>query len=162
MKSELDKIPLAERMIFRSVYPALFFLMAVTGFAQMPIFKRYYLADLPGFGWLAQYYVTHTIHYLGATALLLVISYSSIVYLMLLRKHYRLTLLARVRIVLLAAIVGTGIFRVLKNLPNVLFSPEFTLFIDISHLAFMLVYTLFAIAAMLSGARWLTEKIRVT
>ena len=39
-------------------------LLTLTGFGQMPIFKRYYIADIPGFGWLAQFYVTHYIHYL--------------------------------------------------------------------------------------------------
>jgi len=44
--------------------------MALSGFGQMPIFKRYYIADLTGLGWLAQFYVTHYFHYAGAAALL--------------------------------------------------------------------------------------------
>ncbi|OPX36471.1 MAG: hypothetical protein B1H12_06995 [Desulfobacteraceae bacterium 4484_190.2] len=40
----------------------------------------------------------------------------------------------------MGGIVVTGIFRVFKNLPNVVFPPGFTLFIDIAHLGFMMVY----------------------
>ena len=28
------------------------FFLALSGFGQMPIFKRYYIADIPGLGWL--------------------------------------------------------------------------------------------------------------
>ena len=54
----------------RTGYIMLVFMMALTGFGQMPIFKRYYIADIPGLGWLAAYWVTHYIHYLGAALLL--------------------------------------------------------------------------------------------
>ncbi len=42
----------------RRAFTLTLFFSALTGFAQMPIFKRYYVADLPGLGWLAEYYVT--------------------------------------------------------------------------------------------------------
>jgi len=32
--------------------------MAISGFGQMPIFKRYYIADIPGLSWTADYYIT--------------------------------------------------------------------------------------------------------
>ena len=41
-----------------------------SGFGQMPIFKRYYLADIPGLAWTANYYATSDIHYLAAALLL--------------------------------------------------------------------------------------------
>ncbi len=160
MKQAPDQLPMVERLIIQRGYPLLFFLMALTGFAQMPIFKRYYLADLPGLGWLAQYFVTHTMHYVGATILLTMTIYCAMVYLVLLRKQYRLTRLAKIRILLLVGVVITGVFRVLKNLPTVVFSPEFTMLIDIAHLLFMLLYLLVAALALLSGTGWLTATHR--
>jgi hypothetical protein len=59
----------------RAVYMTLLLFMALSGFGQMPIFKRYYIADFPGLGWLAQFYVTHYIHYVGAAALLAIGAY---------------------------------------------------------------------------------------
>ncbi len=52
------------------IYATTLFFITLSGFGQMPIFKRYYIADTPGLGWLAQFYVTHIIHYISATVLI--------------------------------------------------------------------------------------------
>lgn len=56
-------------------------LLALTGFGQMPVFKRYYIADIPGLGWLARFYITHAIHYITAAIFLGIIGYRATVYL---------------------------------------------------------------------------------
>ncbi len=147
----------AEQKVIKPIYLFLLFLMGLTGFAQMPIFKRYYIADVPGLGWLAQFYVTHALHYIGAILLLLLIAYSAVFYFGILRKRFGLTIAAYVNIALLGAIVVTGIFRVLKNLPGVLFSPEFTMFIDISHLGFMMALFVFGIFMITTKRKWLRQ-----
>ena len=149
---------IAEQVWIKPVYILIFLLMGLTGFGQMPIFKRYYIADIPGLAWLDQYYVTHTIHYLGAIALLALMAYGLVIYGAMLRKQYRLTVLAWIRVVLLAGIVGTGIFRVLKNLPDVVFSPGFTMFIDIAHLGFMMFYLVMALVSIITKQKWLKVK----
>lgn len=147
-----------EQKLVKPIYLFLIFLMGVTGFGQMPIFKRYYIADIPGLAWTAKYYVTHYIHYVGAIVLLALIVYTVVVYIGLMRRSYNLTKAAYVRILLLAAIVATGIFRVLKNLPDVVFSPDFTMFIDISHLTFMMLLMIFGIVFSITKSRWLIPK----
>lgn len=144
----------ADRKWLKRFYIALFVVMAFTGFGQMPIFKRYYIADVPGLGWSADYYMTHYIHYVGAALLLGLIAYWIIDYLLSGRRQFRLTASAYVRIALLAGIVITGIFRVLKNLPDVVFSPGFTMFIDIAHLGFMMAYLLAALIFVIVGSGW--------
>jgi hypothetical protein len=151
----------AENALVKTAYMLVLFVMGLTGFAQMPIFGRYYIADIPGLGWLDRYYVTHTIHYWGAIVLLALVVYCAVVYVALLRRRYRLTVMAQVRIVLLAAIVLTGIFRVVKNLPDIVFSPGFTMFIDIAHLGFMMLYIMAAAGALMVGSRWLKESARL-
>lgn len=59
----------ASRRIAR-VWFGIMLLMTVTGMGQMPIFKRYYIADIPGLGWLADPYTVHWVHYAGAIALM--------------------------------------------------------------------------------------------
>ena len=135
-----------------------FVVMAFTGFGQMPIFKRYYVSDIPGMGWSADFYLTHYIHYLGALFLLALFAYAIADYLLTGRKHYRLTATAYIRLLLLAGIVGTGIFRVLKNMPEVLFSPAFTLAIDISHLGFMMLYLFSALLFRIMKSGWVVRK----
>jgi hypothetical protein len=146
------------RRILRWLYVLTLIVMGFTGFGQMPIFKRYYIADIPGMGWAAKFYLTHYIHYLGAIFLLGLMAYVILDYILSGRKKVSLTASAYVRIALLGGIVGTGIFRVMKNLPDVVFSPGFTLFIDISHLGFMMVYLFSAIFFLIIKSGWVVRK----
>ncbi len=131
-----------------------FMAMAFTGFGQLPLYNRYYLSDMPGMGWSSDYALTHILHYLGAIFLLAFFTYKILDYFLSGRKAYRLTGAAYARIALLSGIVITGIFRVIKNLPDVSFSPGFTLFFDVAHLGFMMTYLLCALAFRISKAGW--------
>lgn len=144
--------------VLKKVYVLLIFFMGLTGFAQMPIFKRYYIADIPGLGWLADFYFTHTLHYLGAIVLLSLFAYYIMQYLLLGKRIHRLTATAYIRMVFLAGLVGTGIVRVLKNLPDVSFSPAITLFVDIAHLGFMMTFMVAAFFFFIFKRGWVVER----
>ncbi|MCA1787289.1 MAG: hypothetical protein LC657_15050 [Desulfobacteraceae bacterium] len=133
----------------RTVYGLILFFIALSGFAQMPIFKRYYIADIPGLGWLAQFYVTHVIHY-GMAALLLGLGmYVAVDYVLtrrssssksrLITRATRLTPSAQVKIVSLAGLILTGCFMVVKNLPEVYFPHGLVIGLDLLHLLFCMV-----------------------
>ncbi len=158
MRPETQLRAHAAQKYLKPTYLTLLFIMGLTGFGQMPIFKRYYIADIPGLGWLANFYATHYIHYLGAIVLLALFFYATGVYLGLLRRRFQLTWAAYIRIVLLTLIALTGVFRVLKNLPDVVFSPLFTMVIDITHLLFMMGLMGFGIIFMIFKKGWLSEK----
>lgn len=51
------------------------FLLFFTGFGQMPLYRRYMLTDVPGFGWTDQYFITINLHYIGAFVLIVAISF---------------------------------------------------------------------------------------
>ena len=146
------------KRVLRWIFIATFIVMAFTGFGQMPIFKRYYISDIPGMGWSADFYLTHYIHYVGAIFLFAFFAYVIVDYIFSGRKQISLTASAYVRIALLGGIVATGIFRVLKNMPDIFFSPGFTLFIDISHLGFMMLYLFTAVVFMITKSGWVTRK----
>ena len=139
------------------LYVFAFIVMAFTGFGQMPLYNRYFVSDLPGMGWTSDYALTHFIHYLGAIFLLAFFAYKILDYFLSERKEYRLTAAAYARIALLSGIVVTGILRVIKNLPDVSFSPGFTLFFDVAHLGFMMAYLACALAFFISRAGWTTR-----
>jgi hypothetical protein len=139
------------------LYVFVFIVMAFTGFGQMPLYNRYFLSDVPGMGWTSNYALTHVIHYLGAIFLLGFFSYKILEYFLAGRKTFRLTGAAYARIALLAGIVGTGILRAIKNLPDVSFSPGFTLFFDLAHLGFAMAYLLCALAFSISRAGWVSR-----
>jgi hypothetical protein len=145
MKSSL--LPRGIRWLFGLTVAVL----AVTGFGQMPIFKRYYLADLPGMGWLAQYYVTHTIHYAAAAVLLALLSYLAVAYLRAWRPALRITGWGLLRILIIGILVASGVARVLKNRPDVFLAPEAVFAIDLAHLGAAILWGIVALAARLAG-----------
>jgi putative Mn2+ efflux pump MntP len=142
----------------RYVYLITVFFLTLTGFGQMPIFKRYYIADIPGLGWLAQFYVTHYIHYLGAILILALAAYMIIDYLILQKKRIRLTASGYVRATILAGILISGIFLVLRNLPGTHFAPGFIIFLDIAHLGLVMTFLIVAGYCLVRKRRWITQR----
>jgi hypothetical protein len=122
--------PSWQRRIMKFVIFGLLF----TGLAQMPLFKRYYLADVPGFGWTADFYVSHILHYGLAAILLAWLSYRGTVAVAAWRRGWRPSALEICNGLLWLGIAGTGIARVAKNTPGFFFSPTITMFIDWIHL----------------------------
>jgi hypothetical protein len=141
---------------FKRIYGLTLVVLAISGFAQMPIFKRYYIADIPGLGWLAQYYVTHLIHYLGAALLLGLVAYAATVWLAGGRRP-RLTGSGAVRTVLLGGLIVTGVLRVIKNFSGVYMSADWIVFLDMLHIALVMAYIVAAIWAAVGKKRWTTQ-----
>ena len=157
MKGDRSRKLSGTEKTLKGVYLLALTVMAFTGFGQMPIFKRFYIADIPGMGWSADFFLTHTIHYLGAIFLLGLFAYFMVDYLVSGRRRLCLTVSAYVRLLFLAGLVITGVFRVLKNLQGVTFSPAFTLFIDIAHLGFMMLFVFSALGFLIFKRGWVAE-----
>lgn len=66
--------PLVNRLVHWSVALSIVALF-LSGFGQMPLYKRYMVADLPGLGWTADYGATLLIHYLAAMVLMLAVAF---------------------------------------------------------------------------------------
>jgi hypothetical protein len=142
----------------RYFYMTLLFLMALSGFGQMPIFKRYYIADIPGLGWLAQFYVTHYIHYLGAVALLAIGAYTLVRYMTAERPRGRISPYGLMQGLIMATIVLTGLLRVVKNYEGYYLSSGLIVFLDILHLAAVMLFLLVGLWGLSTKKRW--TKIR--
>jgi len=125
-------------------------LLGLTGAAQMPIFKRYYIADIPGLGWLANFYLTHRLHYVLATILLFIFGIIVV-------RAVSQKILAQIsgfgwfKLGLWLGIIVTGMLRVIKNYPQYYLSPKTVVLIDIAHLG--LVITL----GLVSLIGWITK-----
>ena len=120
----------------------------------MPIFKRYYIADIPGLGWLAKFFVTHYIHYIGAILLLTLFAYILVYYLLLDRTRNVITTSGYIRGILLGAIVITGTFMVLRNLKGFWLPPGFSIFLDIMHLGLVMAFLTAAFYCLISKKQW--------
>ncbi len=130
------------------------FVMALTGFGQMPIYKRYYISDIPGLGWLADFYITRNVHYFGAAVLLALLSYFLFDYFFLQRRRLKISLTGRLRVALLTGIVVTGIFFVIKNFPVHYFSHEFIIVLNLCHLGFVMAFLFVSLYCLLFKKRW--------
>ena len=140
----------------RWIYLTTTFFLVLSGFGQMPIFKRYYIADIPGLGWLAEFLVTHYIHYLGAIVLLALIAYLAADYLILKRNSRRLTASAYIRLVFLTGILVSGGLLVIRNLTGTHFSPEFIIFLDITHLGLVVALLFASLYCLIRKKHWTT------
>jgi len=143
----------------RIAFALTLFLSTLTGFAQMPIFKRYYIADLPGLGWLAEFYITFALHYVSATALIAIGSYLVVHYLLMGRKEVRISPFGSIRTILLGLILATGVLLVFRNLPGYRYSPEFVVALDFSHLGLVVVFLIVTLVGRLMGKRWVAERV---
>ena len=157
-RAKLKVTVLKEQSVVRVLYIITVFSMALTGFGQMPIYKRYYLADIPGLQWLANFWTTRYVHYLGAVLLLALLAYVVFDYLVLNRKTVKITLTGHLRGVLLAGIVTTGILFVLKNFPVYLFPPAFITILDLGHLGFVMSFLLVSLYCLVFKKKWTTTR----
>jgi len=140
----------------RAFYMTLLLFMTLSGFGQMPIFKRYYVADLPGLGWLAQYYVTHYIHYAGAAVLLAIGAYYLTRYIVAERPRRRIGPYGTLQGVIMLAIVMTGVLRVIKNYEGYYLSSGLIVFLDILHLSAVMLFLLVGAWGLMARKRWTT------
>lgn len=144
------------------LYLASVFFLTLSGFGQMPIFKRYHIADIPGLGWLAEFYVTLDLHYVAAAVLIGILVYSTTDYLLLYRKTRRIAQWGYIRCGLLTGLVLTGIMLVVKNLPGVRFSPAFIVFLDLAHLHLVFALLVTGLICIIFKKDWMKPEYEVS
>ena len=130
--------------------------LSLSGFGQMPIFKRYYIADIPGLGWLAEFFITHYIQYLAAILFLAFTAYMIIDYLLSQRKSRRMTASGYVRSALLAGILASGVFLVIRNLAGSHLSSDFIIFLDLCHLGLVMAFLFVSLYCFIYKKQWTT------
>jgi len=146
-----------QNKIIRYLYRVTIFFLVLTGFGNMPIFKRYYIADIPGLGWLAEYYVTLYIHYLFAILLIGIISYLIIEYLLTKRKSIKITLSGYIRGSVVAGLLITGILLVIRNHEISGFAPGFIIFLYLCHLTLVMVLLIAGLYTVIFKKKWYFE-----
>ena len=142
----------------RWIYLLTIFFLTLSGFGQMPIFKRSYIADIPGLGWLAEFFITHYIHYLAAILFLAFTAYMVIDYFLSKRKFKRMTASGFVRSVLLAGILASGVFLVLRNLTGSNFSSGFIIFLNLCHLGLVIAFLFVSLYCLGYKKQWTTGR----
>ncbi|WP_320172966.1 iron-sulfur cluster-binding protein [Maridesulfovibrio sp.] len=145
--------------LFKLIFKLTIFIMALTGVAQMPIFKRYYISDIPGLGWLADFYLTNKVHYIFGAVLIFMVLYLLTMFILVGKQYFKLSSTGMVRVFLYVAVVGTGALRVVKNLHSVTFDPFMVMVIDWTHLGFAMLLGVAAMYAFFRGRKPYLEKV---
>lgn len=135
-----------------SIYAVCLFFITLSGFAQMPIFKRYYIADIPGLGWLAKFYVTHIIHYAAAVVLIALVVY--VLFDFILNRSGRVTGSGYFKTVVLGVLIVTGGLMAVKNLPTVHFGHKTIIALDLTHLGFCMVFLGASLYTLIRKKKW--------
>lgn len=136
------------------IYGITLFFITLSGFAQMPIFKRYYIADIPGLGWLAQFYVTHIMHYIAAIVLIAIVTYILIDFIFNRSRLIKITGIGYFGILVLAGLIVTGILMVVKNLSNIYFGHITVIVLDLTHLSLCMMLLFVSFYSLIRKKRW--------
>lgn len=140
------------------IYGITFFFITLSGFAQMPIFKRYYISDIPGLGWLANFYITHLIHYIFAGIFIGLVVYSISNFIILKASFTRLTRDIFIKIIIFSGLILTGSLMVIKNFPGTPFPNGMIIALDISHLLFCMALIIFGLFQLIKGKKELLSE----
>ena len=143
-----------KKTIMRYLYLITIFFLVLTGFGQMPVFKRYYIADIPGLGWLGQFFVTHYMHYLFAILLLGITAFIITGYFLTNRKKIKITPSGYIRGAVLFGLVITGVLLVIRNLAVSNFPPGLIIFLDIIHLTLVMVLFMAGLYCIIFKKKW--------
>lgn len=141
---------------FRLAFVLCVTVLAISGFAQMPIFRRYYIADVPGLAWTDDFYFTSLLHYMAAIAFLVLAGYAAGRYLTARRTGHALTNSGILRSGLYALLIITGLAHVLGNSSMTSLDSLPAMLVDMGHLASVMLLGLVSLLSALLGRRtWL-------
>lgn len=130
---KIIKSEILKSKIFKWLLMVTIAAMAISGFGQMPIFKRYYIADIPGLAWTANYYITHNIHYISAVILIALSAYILTVYFLILKNNLHITWQGFLIIISFSGIILSGILKVISNQKGIYFGKPTLISLDLIH-----------------------------
>lgn len=121
-------------------YNLIVLFIAMTGFAQMPIFKRYYVSDVPGLGWLAEFYITHRLHYILAAMFIAIVFYKVVESLITKSWAEQYSKIRVLKTIAVSGLIITGGLMVYKNFGAVYLPHNLIIALNIGHLGFCMLF----------------------
>lgn len=140
--------------VLKRLYPVALAVALFTGFGNMPIYKRYYISDIPGFWWSSNFYVNLTIHYISGALLVGLAVYFGFIYLKTHPSNDRLTTAGMLRAVLLGLSLLTGILLAIRNLSGINFGFGVQMFVVFAHLAMALTLMVLSVGCFIFKSPW--------
>lgn len=142
-----------ERFASRWIYRAAVVLALFTGFGNMPLYGRYYVADFNWLKWAGDFIVNVKVHYIAGAILVAMGIYYLLTHFYVYYRR-RLTAMGWLRALLLALTLLSGFVMAIKNLPGVLFPLNFLVGMNFLHMGSAILFMLVSLGALLFRARW--------
>lgn len=140
---------LAKGLYLLTIFGALF-----TGFGNMPLYKRYYIADLPGLGWTGNFYSNLYVHMVCGAVVLAISIYFTLSYLFSKRRGATLTKSGTIRAIILALALTSGVIMAIKNLPAVHFSFQWGMAFNFLHMGMAMLFLVMALICFVGRWKW--------
>ena len=143
--------------LFNALYALTAIVALFTGFGNMPLYGRYYIADVPGLQWSGNFFTNVNVHILAGSLLLCIGIYCMMVFRLVKNSPAkRLTRSGKIRGALLALTLATGILMVIKNLPGIQFPFEMLMIANFTHMGGAMLFMLSALVALIFRMPWST------
>ena len=133
-------------------------MLAFSGFGQMPLYKRYYISDIPGMAWSADFYITHLVHYIFSALLLGIAAYVLFNHLLTNKQSLALTTSGAVRAVIVAGLVVSGILLVIYNFSGVSLPMWAAATILFAHMGFAMALIVTGLIAVIGKKPWVVPR----
>jgi hypothetical protein len=125
-----------------------------TGFGNMPLYKRYYIADIPGLGWSGDFFTNLHVHYIAGSVLLAVAVYAALRFLLEKKEGLRLTRSGAVRAAVLFVALVSGIFMALRNLSGIDYPFHIHAGVNFLHMGVAMAFMVLGIGCLMARCRW--------
>ena len=158
MTSDNKKRASGKKTALWYTYLASTIFLAFTGFGQMPIYKRYYISDIPGLGWSANFYTTHLLHYIFSALFLGITAYVLLDYLLIKRKTVAISLSGYIRGGVIAGLIFTGLLLVIFNLSGVFFPIWATITLLLAHMGLAMAFIAASLVTLLGRKPWTVSR----
>ena len=133
-------------------------MLAFSGFGQMPLYKRYYIADIPGMAWSADFYITHLVHYGFSILLFGIASYAVFDHVLIKRRSVALTTSGYVRIAIVAGLMVSGLLLVTYNFAGVSLPVWAAATLLFTHMGFAVALIVTGLIVFIRKKPWLVAR----
>lgn len=128
-----------------------------TGFGNMPLWGRYYIADIPGLGWSGNFYFNLQVHLLIGAVLLSLAVVFLIAHIYTRRDGARLSPSGGVRATLLVLALLSGLLLAVRNLSGIRFPFEFQVGLVFFHMGAAVAFMIASITCVVARCKWIKD-----